>query len=220
MRRRAGARWRRPNTPAPSPILKDGGDEEDRTPDLRIANATLSQLSYHPGERGFYRKLVSRCRSRRRCSTRRRRSGCARARTGSGRARCRRCRPCSRCRRHTGRSRRRVRPTWDPGPSRSAAARLQPRPLRPPRCSGRTGSAPRGCRHRRHRRQQGRPTVLRARANGGSHVSNTCRSNSHLDASSGSAHTPAHGMPWVYHARPGFGNAMGTSISRSCAWCM
>jgi hypothetical protein len=23
--------------------------EEDRTPDLRIANATLSQLSYHPG---------------------------------------------------------------------------------------------------------------------------------------------------------------------------
>jgi hypothetical protein len=28
--------------------LKDGGDEEDRTPDLRIANATLSQLSYVP----------------------------------------------------------------------------------------------------------------------------------------------------------------------------
>jgi hypothetical protein len=28
--------------------------EEDRTPDLRIANATLSQLSYHPGEGGFY----------------------------------------------------------------------------------------------------------------------------------------------------------------------
>ena len=27
-----------------------GGDEEDRTPDLRIANATLSQLSYHPVE--------------------------------------------------------------------------------------------------------------------------------------------------------------------------
>jgi hypothetical protein len=26
-----------------------GGDEEDRTPDLRIANATLSQLSYVPG---------------------------------------------------------------------------------------------------------------------------------------------------------------------------
>ena len=29
--------------------------EEDRTPDLRIANATLSQLSYHPVEGGeFY----------------------------------------------------------------------------------------------------------------------------------------------------------------------
>jgi hypothetical protein len=27
-----------------------GGVEEDRTPDLRIANATLSQLSYHPVE--------------------------------------------------------------------------------------------------------------------------------------------------------------------------
>jgi hypothetical protein len=26
----------------------DGGVEEDRTPDLRIANATLSQLSYNP----------------------------------------------------------------------------------------------------------------------------------------------------------------------------
>src|SRR5689334_2415600 len=29
-------------------MLEDGGDEEDRTPDLRIANATLSQLSYVP----------------------------------------------------------------------------------------------------------------------------------------------------------------------------
>jgi hypothetical protein len=29
----------------------DGGDEEDRTPDLGIANAALSQLSYVP-ERG------------------------------------------------------------------------------------------------------------------------------------------------------------------------
>jgi hypothetical protein len=28
-----------------------GGDEEDRTPDLRIANATLSQLSYVPTAR-------------------------------------------------------------------------------------------------------------------------------------------------------------------------
>src|SRR5690606_18763500 len=31
---------------------KDGGAEEDRTPDLRIANATLSQLSYRPIEGG------------------------------------------------------------------------------------------------------------------------------------------------------------------------
>jgi hypothetical protein len=29
-------------------LLNSGGDEEDRTPDLRIANATLSQLSYVP----------------------------------------------------------------------------------------------------------------------------------------------------------------------------
>ena len=28
--------------------LNRGGEEEDRTPDLRIANATLSQLSYPP----------------------------------------------------------------------------------------------------------------------------------------------------------------------------
>ena len=27
---------------------RNGGAEEDRTPDLRIANATLSQLSYGP----------------------------------------------------------------------------------------------------------------------------------------------------------------------------
>jgi hypothetical protein len=33
--------------------------EEDRTPDLRIANATLSQLSYHPlAGRAFYRKPI------------------------------------------------------------------------------------------------------------------------------------------------------------------
>ena len=31
-----------------------GGDEEDRTPDLRIANAALSQLSYVPIESQFY----------------------------------------------------------------------------------------------------------------------------------------------------------------------
>ena len=31
-------------------INRNGGVEEDRTPDLRIANAALSQLSYHPIE--------------------------------------------------------------------------------------------------------------------------------------------------------------------------
>ena len=30
--------------------MRGGGEEEDRTPDLRIANATLSQLSYFPME--------------------------------------------------------------------------------------------------------------------------------------------------------------------------
>ena len=30
--------------------LKNGGDEGDRTPDLGIANAALSQLSYIPVE--------------------------------------------------------------------------------------------------------------------------------------------------------------------------
>jgi hypothetical protein len=30
--------------------VSNGGAEEDRTPDLRIANATLSQLSYRPME--------------------------------------------------------------------------------------------------------------------------------------------------------------------------
>ena len=30
------------------PRMGNGGAEEDRTPDLRIANATLSQLSYGP----------------------------------------------------------------------------------------------------------------------------------------------------------------------------
>ena len=32
----------------PAPFNSFGGAEEDRTPDLRIANATLSQLSYGP----------------------------------------------------------------------------------------------------------------------------------------------------------------------------
>ncbi len=42
--------------------LIGGGDEEDRTPDLRIANATLSQLSYVPTcfcSRSFYNELPS-----------------------------------------------------------------------------------------------------------------------------------------------------------------
>ena len=34
---------------------RTGGVEGDRTLDLGIANAALSQLSYHPGEREFYR---------------------------------------------------------------------------------------------------------------------------------------------------------------------
>ena len=36
-----------------------GGAEEDRTPDLRIANATLSQLSYGPGACSFARQSYS-----------------------------------------------------------------------------------------------------------------------------------------------------------------
>lgn len=33
--------------------MRNGGAEEDRTPDLRIANATLSQLSYRPTVKQF-----------------------------------------------------------------------------------------------------------------------------------------------------------------------
>ena len=36
----------------------NGGDEEDRTPDLRIANSTLSQLSYVPIIGVFYNKTA------------------------------------------------------------------------------------------------------------------------------------------------------------------
>jgi hypothetical protein len=36
----------------------NGGDEEDRTPDLRIANATLSQLSYVPITGRFLLKIL------------------------------------------------------------------------------------------------------------------------------------------------------------------
>ena len=35
-------------------VAFDGGEEEDRTPDLRIANAALSQLSYLPDVGEFY----------------------------------------------------------------------------------------------------------------------------------------------------------------------
>ena len=45
MEKLGAAHWRPLNFP--------GGDEEDRTPDLRIANATLSQLSYVPERAAF-----------------------------------------------------------------------------------------------------------------------------------------------------------------------
>ncbi len=38
---------------ASGPLNICGGEEEDRTPDLRIANATLSQLSYPPNRVNF-----------------------------------------------------------------------------------------------------------------------------------------------------------------------
>jgi hypothetical protein len=44
-----------------------GGAEEDRTPDLRIANATLSQLSYGPGVRGRYFTQGAGCAATSRC---------------------------------------------------------------------------------------------------------------------------------------------------------
>lgn len=40
-----------------SPSNSVGGAEEDRTPDLRIANATLSQLSYRPNSRSSYTRI-------------------------------------------------------------------------------------------------------------------------------------------------------------------
>ena len=45
--------------------LSDGGEEEDRTPDLRIANATLSQLSYHPVEGPHFTATGLQCRHER-----------------------------------------------------------------------------------------------------------------------------------------------------------
>ena len=38
-----------------------GGREGDRTPDLRIANAALSQLSYTPNERRCILHAITRC---------------------------------------------------------------------------------------------------------------------------------------------------------------
>jgi hypothetical protein len=35
-------------------LVSNGGEEEDRTPDLCIANAALSQLSYFPVELPHY----------------------------------------------------------------------------------------------------------------------------------------------------------------------
>ncbi len=35
----------------------DGGEEEDRTPDLRIANAALSQLSYFPKMSQYFSRI-------------------------------------------------------------------------------------------------------------------------------------------------------------------
>ena len=46
--------------PKKADLLHLGGDEEDRNPDLRIANATLSQLSYVPenGHSTSFKKAV------------------------------------------------------------------------------------------------------------------------------------------------------------------
>ena len=43
-----GLQWCHDHPPVELVWCFGGGDEEDRTPDLRIANATLSQLSYVP----------------------------------------------------------------------------------------------------------------------------------------------------------------------------
>jgi hypothetical protein len=47
----------------------DGGDEEDRTPDLRIANAALSQLSYVPTALKYSQRPAERKLARRRGAT-------------------------------------------------------------------------------------------------------------------------------------------------------
>ena len=43
--------------------LKSGGEEEDRTPDLRIANAALSQLSYFPKISHYFSRICCRLES-------------------------------------------------------------------------------------------------------------------------------------------------------------
>ena len=46
-------KYQKKSQPLKVGIFGIGGEEEDRTPDLRIANATLSQLSYPPDRREF-----------------------------------------------------------------------------------------------------------------------------------------------------------------------
>ena len=84
----------REKSPETIRALVNGGAEEDRTPDLRIANATLSQLSYRPEERGLYtRRDFRAARERRTClpvTARAQAHGgirAARAPAGRGRAR-------------------------------------------------------------------------------------------------------------------------------------
>ncbi len=51
----SGTLGRNEKKPGETPGFRiGGGEEEDRTPDLRIANATLSQLSYPPEEGKSY----------------------------------------------------------------------------------------------------------------------------------------------------------------------
>ncbi len=51
----SGTLGRNEKKPGETPGFRiGGGEEEDRTPDLRIANATLSQLSYPPEEAKSY----------------------------------------------------------------------------------------------------------------------------------------------------------------------
>ena len=58
-RRRAGS-TRKKKARRLSEPFKIGGPKEDRTPDLRIANAALSQLSYRPDEAAQYSRSEAR----------------------------------------------------------------------------------------------------------------------------------------------------------------